>query len=153
MPINYNVQAEVIDIQTDTPRKEDIFLVDTNVWYWQTYTKASLLSVPYNQYQTQIYPSYINQALCNESLLLYCGLSLVELVHNIERSEREISIKTGTIPNHTKPKEYRHNYPKERANLVSEIQLACSLVKSTAAEIEISIDNKTIDRALNRLQV
>ncbi len=152
MPINYNVQAEVIDIKTDTPQAEEIFFVDTNVWYWQTYTRASMLAQPYNQYQTQIYPSYLSKALSVNSLLLYCGLSLVELVHNIERSEREISIRTGTVPKNTKPKEYRHNYPNERANVVSEIQLACSQVKSIAVEVEISINENTTHQALNRLQ-
>lgn len=33
MPKNYIVQANVIDITSDTPQKGDIFLVDTNVWY------------------------------------------------------------------------------------------------------------------------
>lgn len=152
MSANYNVRADVIDIQQDNPRKEDIFLVDTNVWYWQTYTQASILSTPYNQYQIQQYPSYLNKALSANSLLLYCGLSLIELVHNIERSEREISIQQGNIPSQTKPKEYRHNYPQERANVVSEIQLACSQVKSIAAEIKILIESQVINSALNRLQ-
>lgn len=152
MSINYNVQADVIDIKTDNPRKEDIFLVDTNVWYWQTYTKASILSTSYNRYQHQEYPAYLSKALSANSLLSYCGLSLVELVHNIERSEREISIRQGTIPNNTKPKQYRHNYPQDRSNVIFEIQLACLQVKAIAAEIEISIENKTINQALNRLQ-
>ena len=152
MSANYNVRADVIDIQQDNPLKEDIFLVDTNVWYWQTYTQASILSTPYNQYQIQQYPSYLNKSLSVNALLSYCGLSLMELVHNIERSERKISIQQGNISGQTKPKEYRHNYPQERANVVSEIQLACSQVKSIAAEIKISIESQVIDSALNRLQ-
>lgn len=36
MAINYNVQADVIDIQRDQPQKTDTFLVDSNVWYWLT---------------------------------------------------------------------------------------------------------------------
>jgi hypothetical protein len=47
MPVNYTVQAEVVDIRSDTPKKEDIFLVDTNVWYWYTYTNGSISSLPY----------------------------------------------------------------------------------------------------------
>ena len=152
MPANYTVRADVIDIQQDNPRKEDIFLVDTNVWYWQTYTQASILSKPYNQYQTQQYPSYLNKALSANALLSYCGLSLMELVHNIERSERQVSIGQGAIPNNTKPKEYRHNYPQERANVVSEIQLACSQVRSIAVEVTVSVESLVVNSALNRLQ-
>jgi hypothetical protein len=39
MAINYTVQAEVVDISADTPKTEDAFLVDTNVWYWLTYSR------------------------------------------------------------------------------------------------------------------
>lgn len=42
MAVNYIVQADVIDITVDSPQKGDIFLVDTNVWYWLTYPPASL---------------------------------------------------------------------------------------------------------------
>ena len=127
MSVRYsNIQADVIDIISDNPRQEDIFLVDTNVWYWQTYTKASILSKPWNQYQVQQYPSYLNKALAANSLLSYCGLSLMELVHSVERSEKKISIQQGNISTHLSLKEYRHNYPRARANIVSEIQLVCS---------------------------
>jgi len=42
MAINYVVQAEIVDIRTDAPLASDSFLVDTNVWGWTTYTRASL---------------------------------------------------------------------------------------------------------------
>ncbi len=41
MTVNYTVKADVIDIMTDSPQKGDIFLVDTNIWYWLTYPQAS----------------------------------------------------------------------------------------------------------------
>jgi precorrin-8X/cobalt-precorrin-8 methylmutase len=40
MVVNLNIQADIIDIKTDNPQQGDIFLVDTNVWFWQTYTNA-----------------------------------------------------------------------------------------------------------------
>lgn len=40
MAINYNVQPEVIDITADTPKVEDVFLLDTNVLYWLTYSRV-----------------------------------------------------------------------------------------------------------------
>ncbi|GAB1544045.1 hypothetical protein NUACC21_67210 [Scytonema sp. NUACC21] len=60
MPVNYTVQAEVVNLQSDTPKKEDIFLVDTNAWYWYTYTNASISSRPY---QITEYPSYIAKGI------------------------------------------------------------------------------------------
>jgi hypothetical protein len=93
MPLNYTVQAEVVDIRSDSPKKEDIFLVDTNAWYWYTYTNASISSRPY---QITDYPSYLAKAISANSLLLYCGLSLAELAHNIEQVERKIFSSTLT---------------------------------------------------------
>ena len=56
MAINYTVQAEVVNINVDTPRAEDVFMVDTNVWYWLTYSKASQCARPPAYYQISKYP-------------------------------------------------------------------------------------------------
>jgi hypothetical protein len=69
-------------------------------------------------------------------LLLYCGLSLAELAHNIEQTEREIFSST------LKPKEYRHNFPTERAKVVAEVQAAWSQVTSTAVCTHVLVSEK-----------
>lgn len=143
MAVNYTVQAEVVDIRSDTPKKDDIFLVDTNVWYWYTYTNASISSRPY---QIREYPSYLAKAISANSLLLYCGLSFAELAHQIEKTQREIF--SSTI----KPKEYRHNFPAERAKVVAEVQAAWNQVTSIAACAEILINETTTNTALIRFQ-
>ena len=143
MPVNYIVQAEVVDIRSDAPKNEDIFLVDTNAWYWYTYTNASISSRPY---QITEYPSYIAKAISANSLLLYCGLSLAELAHNIEQTEREIFSST------LKPKEYRHNFPNERAKVVAEVQSAWSQVTSTAVCTDVLVSEDTSNAALTRFQ-
>ncbi|RMH73289.1 MAG: PIN domain-containing protein [Cyanobacteria bacterium J007] len=147
MPINYNIQAEIVDLRSDTPKKDEIFLVDTNVWYWFAYTKASMSSLPY---QTRNYPSYLNKARLIGSLLLYCGLSLAELAHNIERSEREIFNLTSNRS--LTAKEYRHNQPTERANVVDEVKIAWNIVTSIAVSTDITIDETTTGASLTRLQ-
>jgi predicted nucleic acid-binding protein len=141
MAVNYTVQAEVVDIRFDQPKKDDIFLVDTNVWYWLTYTKASTSA---NNYQIRDYPTYIAKALSAQSLLLYCGLSLSELAHNIEQTEKQIFSST------LRPKEYRHNYPTERANVVGEIQAAWSQVTSIAVSSDITVNEVITNACLNR---
>jgi predicted nucleic acid-binding protein len=143
MLINYTVKAEVIDLRADTPQNDDMFLVDTNVWYWLTYTKASTSA---RTYQVRDYPFYIANALGTDCLLLYCGLSFAELAHNIEQTEKKIfSLTLGT-------KEYRHNYPTERANVVTEIETAWSQVTSIAASTDITINEVSSNAALNRFQ-
>ncbi|GAX34376.1 hypothetical protein [Nodularia sp. NIES-3585] len=122
MSPNYNIQAEVIDIRSDTPKQDDLFLVDSNVWYWYSYTNASASASPY---QTQYYPSYLGQAIAVESLLLYCGLSLAELAHQIEKTEKEIfypsltpKIYPGLTQNHEKTN--RKGHKEHKGKKVSE---------------------------------
>ena len=149
MAINYRVQADVIDIRTDTPQPLDEFLVDTNVWYWMTYTRASLGANPPHITQLTGYPSYINQALGNNSRLRFCGLSLAELVHLIEKTEREIYI---AAVGQTSTKEFRHNLPSERANVVSEVTSAWMQVTALATSIETHVSDLMINAGVQRFQ-
>ncbi|MEH1870167.1 hypothetical protein [Nostoc sp.] len=143
MAVNYTVQAQVVDIRSDIPNKDDIFLVDTNVWYWYTYTNASISSLAY---QITEYPSYVAKAIFANSLLLYCGLSGAELAHNIEQTERQIFSST------LRPKEYRHNFPAERAKVVAEVTAAWNQVISIAVCTEILINEATTNIAFTRFQ-
>ncbi len=149
MAINYTVQAEVVDISADAPRAEDVFLVDTNVWYWLTYSRASQSARPPAYYQTSNYPNYTNAALGAGARIFQSGLSLAELTHLIEKAEREIYEATnGQIGT----KEYRHNLPAERAQVFAEVQAACGLVTTLAEPLTVTIDSPTATSALNRLQ-
>ncbi|HQK87188.1 MAG TPA: PIN domain-containing protein [Acidobacteriota bacterium] len=149
MAINYTVQAEVVDISADTPKTEDAFLVDTNVWYWLTYSRASQSARPPAYYQTSNYPNYTNAALGAGARIFQSGLSLAELTHLIEKAEREIYEATnGQIGT----KEYRHNLPAERAQVFAEVQAACGLVTTLAEPLTVTIDSPTATSALNRLQ-
>ena len=145
MTVNYQVQADVIDIQSDVPRSSDAFLVDSNVWFWMTYSGAGLG----NDRQTKVYPPYVKCARGEKSKLLRCGLSMAELTHIIERTEYEIFVQTHPGE---KPKEFRHNYAAERKGVVTDVQNAWLLVKSMASPLDISIDDPTTDTALARVQ-
>lgn len=81
MVVNLNIQADIIDIKTDNPQQDDIFLVDTNVWFWQTYTNAGF-GTQTSRFSN--YLKYINQALVNGATLTYSGLILAELAHIID---------------------------------------------------------------------
>jgi predicted nucleic acid-binding protein len=143
MPVNYTVQADVIDIKTDSPQKGDIFLVDTNVWYWLTYPPVSS-SLNTDQI---IYSDYITDSVTAGATLCCSGLSLAELAHIIEREEKRLSSYLSTIKN----KEYRHNYPSERARVVSQVQAAWNQVKNTyALQISLKLDQETVDNALHQ---
>ncbi len=149
MAVQYAIQAEVVDIKTDLPQSGDVFLVDTNIWYWMTYGRASQTKQPPKPYQTRDYPAYVNKAQFANAKLYHSGLSLAELAHLIERAEREIFIGiNGPIGT----KEFRHNYAPERTRVVAEVQTAWSRIKRIAAPLEALIDEATTDAALTRLQ-
>jgi predicted nucleic acid-binding protein len=140
MSINYTISSKVVDITRDSPKPTDSFLVDTNVWYWLTYTKASMRP------QSSYYTSYIPKVLNSRARLYWCGLSLSELAHLIEKTEREIYNITNQLD--MKPKEYRH-LPRERQNVVSEINTSWSQVKAMADPLPTFVINtKTCDNAL-----
>lgn len=144
--INYTISSEVIDITVDQPTSDDIFLVDTNVWYWLTYSRASMAPFPPNNHQTTHYPNYVAKALTAGAKLLWSGLSLSELAHVIEKTEREIFSQSISA------KVFRHNHNVERVNVVNEIQSVWGQVKSMAHPLEnFTVDNYTTDNALSRI--
>jgi predicted nucleic acid-binding protein len=145
MAVNYIIQAQVVDVTVDTPKSEDVFLVDTNVWYWLTYPNA----ISFIPSQLSEYPGYLNKALGTKSRIHHSGLSLAELAHLIERTEREIYEKAfGKI----KLKEYRHNLVGERSRVFSEIQAAWSQVTALADPLTLTINAPTTNAALSRFQ-
>ncbi len=142
-----SIKADVIDITSDTPLPSDSFLVDTNVWYWMTYSRASLAGA--QTYQVSDYPQYTNSALNAGSGIFQSGLSLAELSHVIERVEREMYEKANAIKIPTKV--YRHNRPAERLKVSSEIQSMCMQVLSMANSIDTMIDATFAQTAISRI--
>lgn len=146
MAINYTVQAEVIDITVDAPKAEDAFLVDTNVWYWMTYPNAT----SHTQNQRSNYPSYLHNALGVSAKIFHSGLTLAELAHIIEKTEREVYARS--IGSNTEPKEYRHNFSGQRGHVVSEVKAAWAQVSNLAELLTVTIDTITTTAALNSFQ-
>jgi hypothetical protein len=138
------IQADIIDITTDTPQQSDIFFVDTNIWFWQTYTNAAFTA---KRYQITDYPNYINKTRQNGATLTYSGLTLAELAHIIEKTEYDIYVQSNGYLHF---KKYRHDYPTERANVVAEVQFTWRRIKKIAIPIDLTVDDATTDAAINR---
>ncbi len=136
MAPNYQIEAVVFDIRNDNPKDNESFLVDTNVWSWLTYTRASIGPNP--PYQVKIYSSYIQKCRAKNCRLLFCGLTLAELAHLIEKTEREIYNRANGVSLTTK--EFRHNLPNERTNVISEVQSAWIQVKALGELLQVLVD-------------
>ncbi len=150
MPINYVVRSNVIDIRADTPQPTDNFLIDTNVWAFLVYTRMSMGLHPPAHAKITAYSSFVNQALTNGSSLKRCGLTLAELAHLIEKIEREIYIQANPAPG-PRTKEFRHNFPAERANVVTEIGSAWSQVKAMATPADVGVNEVLTDAVVTRI--
>lgn len=148
--INYSIQANIVDITTDKPKTEDAFFVDSNVWYWMTYTRASEGRNPPCPYQATCYPNYVKMVLEIGALIYLSNLSLAEITHLIEKTEREIYNRTHNTQ--MKQKMYRHNLPQERSIVVSEVEAAWGQVTSLARPLVENIDEETTRQALLHFQ-
>jgi len=144
----YTVNADVVDISTDAPRATDALWVDTNVWYWQTYSRASMRTTAPRRYQLTNYPRYLQRCFRAGTSLHWMGLSLSELAHQIECAEWEIAQASASIPAGTKLKEFRHDFPTLRSGVVSEIQNVCAGIASIASLLPVALDQPLIDQAV-----
>jgi hypothetical protein len=156
MPLNYVVRAQVVDLRRDNPKAEDSFLVDSNVWFWTTYPRASLGATPPKFYQTRDYPNYLQKALATSAKLHWCGLALSELAHRIEKVEHEIWNATEQAAGRPTcaPKEFRHNFAAERARITREIETTWKAVESLGSVLPAAllIDAAGTTQALNEFK-
>ena len=80
-----------------------------------------------------------------------CGLTLAELAHLIEKTEREIYVQANPVaPPQTK--EFRHNFPAERGHVVTEIRSAWSQVKAIATPADVLVNDALTDAVITRIQ-
>jgi len=152
MPITLNIQADVIDISSDTPRQDDIFFVDTNAWLWQTYysNRQFPFSLPSRtRNNILIYTAYLANAKRNGAGLRYSGLVLAEIAHVIEREECKIYCQNNGLSSFPK-KEYRHTLPAERARVASEVQEAWNLIARSAISADLMINEATASALVAR---
>jgi len=149
MPIYYQIAADVVDIQTDIPKKEDTFFIDTNVWFWMTYTQASNSAL---HYQITNYPSYVDSILDAGGSIYQNGLSFAELAHLIEKTELDIFNNKTHGAKEIRGKKFRHSHPREREKVTDEIEAAWIQVKSLAEPLDITVDESIVDRALRRIK-
>jgi|SRR5208337_2809392 len=150
MAVTYNIQADIVNIHSDTPNHKDVFFVDTNVWYWQTYSRASATA---QNYQVREYPNYIKKIRSVNSKLFRCNLILAELAHIIEDTEYKIfCAANGYDPEKFPKKEFRHNFPSERNNVTNEIDNAWNTIQQFSSAYSLIIDDPSAIKFITDLK-
>lgn len=147
MSISYKLEATIVDIRSDTPQNTDQLLVDTNVWLWMCYSRASQNAHPY---QANTYPHYLSQALQAKARLFCASLAFAEIAHVVEKTEREVFNSTQK----TSAKEFRHNFPQERQRVIQEISNVWQLIQVYGTSFLASqITDAEVQSAQNALQL
>lgn len=141
------VRAQVVDIRADAPKDSDVFLVDTNAWYWLFYTRASLAPSAPLAYQLSDYPAYLKAAIGAGSLLHSFALTFAELAHNIEKAEREINETQLGKPIQTKS--FRHDYPNQRRKVTSLICDTWADVLSVSEMLDMDLNSAFMQPVLS----
>jgi len=90
MSVQYTVQSEVFDITQVAAFNTDCFLVDSNVWLWMTYSNAGHGEPSWRSVLMSQYAAFVQGAIAGDAKVCCCGLSLAELSHTIQKTEREI---------------------------------------------------------------
>jgi len=141
-------KAKTFDIRRYDPKPEDIFIVDTNAWYWITYTRATLpcLPAPLTK-QCEQYARFLKKALDAGTTVARCDLTLAELAHLIEAAEKKIyefhSLGNANIT----LKRYRA-LPEERARVIAEVESAWSQVLMMSEHCVLTLSKDVTKAAL-----
>lgn len=141
------VRARIVDIRADTPNDSDVFLVDTNAWYWLFYSRASQAANGPQAYQLADYPIFLKAAISAKAMLHCYGLTFAELAHNIEKAEREIY--QAQLGNIISAKAFRHEYPGQRLKLVSLMNDTWADVLSVSTMLDLDMDKEFMQSALS----
>lgn len=140
------VRASVVDIQGDTPKPEDQFIVDTNVWLFLLYSPASLNSSGAPLPQATHYPAYIQRAVASKSVLRSVALTLAEIAHNVERAEREAYV--AMAGKNIQTKDFRHDYPNQRHKVTTLVKDTWADVMSFSKLLEMNLDAPFVESAM-----
>lgn len=149
------VRATVIDIKSDQPKQDDRFLVDTQVWYWLTYTRSEDGTHPPKEYQVEEYPNYIQQSIASKIQLFWSGLAITELITLIERSEYDIFCKKqNRTKNSFSLKDYRHGEAQARSEqVIPEINIAWEAIQRIGTCLEAHVNQEFIIQSITNLNI
>jgi predicted nucleic acid-binding protein len=142
-----SAEPNIFDIRSHEPKGGDAFLVDTNAWYWTTYTRATTdcLRLPRTR-QLEQYLRFLKKALDVGSTIVRCDLTLAELAHRIENTEKTIyehySLKGQVI----RLKEYRA-IAAERARVISAVESSWGQVKKMSECSVLTVGGESTNAA------
>lgn len=137
--------AQVLSIQKETPKKNERYLIDTNVWFWFTYASNKIGAIPNtpSKYQLEHYPKFIESILKENAQPCHSSLSLTELANIIEKTEFDIYKVESNQP-YLERKAFR-KLQSEKQKVISEIEAAWSVINQISCCIDSKVDKSFMD--------
>ena len=141
MSFTYVVKADISNITQHTPRKDDRFLVDTNVLFWWFYPGA--LDVRELRKRDN-YTNYLKKLRNAKSKLCYTSASLIEIANVVEKTlydQYKLTLAAGNQP--ASRKEFRHSYDDEREELIDTVDAMWESIEKIAHCLDTTLTLKT----------
>ncbi len=141
--------AQILPIQNEMPKKNERYLIDTNVWFWFTYVPNKIGSMPNtpSQYQLEHYPKFIESILQESAQPCHSSLSLTELANIIEKTEFDI-YKIESKQPYLERKAFRKQ-ANEKEKVISEIEAAWNVINQISCCIDSKIDKSFMDKSFD----
>ncbi len=147
MASKLTIRSDVVDAKTRAVKSGEVFLVDTNVWFWACYEAAPDAPGISKPWQSREYPAMLARVLKAGGRLVWSPFSWSELGHIIERTEWKISLACGATTAET-VKAFRYENPTERERVVDAIKGTWKQVTELADPMpEIVLNAATVDAA------
>ena len=141
------VRADIVDIRSARSAPDHIF-VDTNVWFWYAYGRSILAAPEWRRRQIAFYSTFLQKVIQSRSELYHSGLQLAELFHQIEKAELDdFNYRTNS---QLKLKNFRHEQPAERQQVVDQCLMAWVEVTKVSKPIDCIIEATMTKAALDR---
>lgn len=137
----FKVNAEIIDIRSDVPRKTDRIFLDTNVIVLMGYTNASVSGASSTD---KPYIDYLDSSLKIGAELFLCPLTYSETANVIET--KEFNLVESHFPDPNGKKRFRQD-SMYRPKVVNAVHDTWTLAKMLATIVAITIDEQASAKA------
>lgn len=139
------INASVYDIRSYAPATSDQFFFDANSIIWLTYSNASVGAHPY---QVDCYPEFYSKVLkANKNGVFLASSTFAEVMHVIERMERDIAQGKYSLAKKPSSKDFRSNYGTDWQSCLRELQNASNFMK------KMKTNDTKIDDDLNNFVI
>lgn len=144
--------SQIINIKKVRPTKDDVYFIDTNVWFWFTYcgSNKKFIGRAPSFYQLKEYPDFIDKILNVGAKIFTSPLIYTELANLIERTEYNEYVAKEQLQNTDFTRKDFREIEECREKVLREINSAWSVICSVASDcLELNLNLATTKAAHN----